>query len=169
MPERDEVPERGHLRKVVREEVLVQLLQQRLKLLVHMFDRTTVKQNEVEHFRPLTHIFLPLGESRPRTLRLRRQILKKRQESTILNIRRLGFQLALNFLKVVEYLLRLLQVVLIGGFEHTTLALLIVKEAEFHLYIHRVFELLYALFHCAEVGRKVAFRLLFHEWEGDRE
>ena len=60
----DEVPKRGHFRKVVGKEVLMQLFQKCLKLLVHMLHRAPMEQYKVEHFGSLGHILFPLSESR---------------------------------------------------------------------------------------------------------
>jgi len=74
----DEIPESRHFGEIVGEEVLVQFLEQSLELLMHVLNRATMEEDEVEDLGALTHVLFPLGESASRTLSLRCQVFKQR-------------------------------------------------------------------------------------------
>lgn len=63
--------------------------------------------------------------------------------------------------------MRLLHVVFVACLENATLSLLIVKEPELHLDVHRVLKLLDSLLHRPKVAREVVLGLLFDEWKYD--
>ena len=61
--------------------------------------------------------------------------------------------------------MRLLHVVLVARLKYASLALLIVKEAQLDLYVHRVFKLFDPLLHRSKVACEVILRFFFDEWE----
>ena len=145
----------------------MQLSQKSLKLLVNMLHCPPMEEDEVEDFGSLADIFIPLGESATSGLSLRAQVLKQRQESSVLDIGSLCLDQALHILQVVEYLMRLLHVILIAGLKDTPFALLVMEEPQLYLDIHGVFKLLDALLHGAKVTREVILGLLFDKGEDD--
>ena len=119
-----------------------------------------MKQDEVEDFCAFADILVPLSQTASRGLRLHRKILEKTQKAAILNVCRFCLDKALDFFKVIENLMRLLHIILITSLEDASLALLIVKESQLDLDVHRVLKLFNSLLHRAKVARKVILRLL---------
>ena len=124
-----------------------------------------MEEDEVENFGTLADIFVPLCQPASSCLSLHRKVLEETQEAPILDIRRLCLHEAFDFLEVVENLMRLLHVVLVASLEYASLALLIVKEAQLDLNVHRVFKLFDPLLHRSKVACEVILRLFFNEWE----
>ena len=120
-----------------------------------MLDCSAMEENEVENFGTLADIFVPLSQPTARRLGLHRKVLKEAQEAPILDVCRLCLHEAFDFLEVVENLMRLLHVVLVARLKYASLALLIVKEAQLDLNVHRVFKLFDPLLHRSKVACEV--------------
>ena len=84
-----------------------------------------MEENEVENFSSLANVFVPLGKSTSSGLCLSAKILKERQESSVLDVGRFSLDKTLNFLEIVENLMRLLHVVLVACLEDSPFSLLI--------------------------------------------
>jgi len=167
--QRYEIPKRRHLRQVVLEEFLMELSNQRDKLLADMLNGASVEQDKVKCFGALRDVFLPLRQTTSAALRLRLEVLEEAEEALVFNVRRLDFEQTFDLFQIVEHFLWLLQVVLVAGFEHALFVLLIVEKPQFDLDVHRVFKLFDSLLHRAKVGCEVVFGLLLNKWKHDCE
>lgn len=89
MTDRHKVPKRRHLGQVGLEEFTVELPQEGLVLLADMLHCAPMKEDKVEHLCAFADVFVPLGQSPARRLRLHRQVLKEAQKAPIFDVCRL--------------------------------------------------------------------------------